>query len=130
MHLIVLDLKHYYSMIFIISLFKTTVPGPVISPQVFHSQSEIWTLVYLVPHSFINNGCSWGVPILRNAVAQIRDTSNFRGCHGTNSEIIRLWAHKSKRSMCLYALEKCCKKDSIKQGNLGFVCLSESSKKR
>lgn len=104
MHLIVLDLKHYYPIIFLISLFKTTVPSPVKPSWVFHhSQSKIWTPVYLMPHSFINNGRAQGVLSLRNAAAQIRDTSNFRGCCVTDLEIVRLRAHKSKMPLCLNA---------------------------
>ena len=88
MQLIVLDLKHYYPIIFLISFFKTTVPSPVKCSQVFHhSQSEIWTPVQLMSHSFINNGHAQGKLSCRNAAAQIRDASNFGGCSRTNLEI-------------------------------------------
>lgn len=128
MHLIVWDLKHYYPIIFLISLFRTTVSSPVKPSPVFHhSQSQIWTPVYLMPHSFINNGHAQAVPSLRNAAAQIRDTSNFRGCCGTNLEIVKAWAHESKMPMCLLALDNAEK--TLKGRNFGFVCFSEASRK-
>ena len=128
MHLIVLDLKHYYPIIFLVSLFQTTMPSPVKPSRVFHhSQSKIWTPVYLMPHSFINNGRAQGVLSLRNAAAQIRDTSNFRGCRVADLEIVRLWAHKSKMPLCLYAPGECGEDPKAKK--LWFVCFPEASRK-